>query len=1231
MVDRLFKLGSFGRVHLVVLMLMIWRFSAPAYAQSQLPGSSIPAPKRIVLLYSYGDGIPAYQQATRAFLSAMNEGRISVNNLFFEYLDLERNKDTEHYKNLITLLLHKYAKEKIDLIVTVHTPALRFLLNEGKDLFPKTPALSYLAPDTIETAGIERRVLILPMKMDFGGTLELAQRLFPQAVRVVFINGVGEGEKRLEREAKSVFVQWRDKLEFEYTSDLSVEEMLQRIATLPSRTIVIYSNVFTDKTSRTFVAKDVAERVAKAANAPVFGMYDTILESGIIGGSMFSFDTEGARAGTVALDILRGKLSLKKPVTILTASRIPIFDWQQLKRWGVSEIKLPKETIFVNRPSSFWNQHKRYVIGVSAFILAQLILIVVLLLQITRRKSAEESLKQKTEELDQFFNISLDLFCIANTEGYFLHLSPVWEKVLGFNRDELMSMRFVEFVHPDDVRSTLEAIAALASQKAVTYFMNRYRCKDGTYRWLEWSAAPTGNLIYAAARDVTRRKLAEQTLEERLQFERLLTGLSARFVKIRSDQVDSEIERGLRQVLEFFQVDRCGLIRTLPGRSAYQITHVAYSEDVPPVPAAIELPISINPWAYEKLILKREVVAYSRLDELPPEANVDKQTWSEWGIRSNVNIPIFIGEPVDHIISINSVKSERVWPEQLFPRLQLLGEIFVNALERKQIRLQIEERLRFEGLVSHLSAGFVNLPPDEVDSEINNGLRSITEFFDADRCTLGLFSEDGTQLMSTFEYHSAEAEPAPESLSKEQMPWYIDQLIRGNPVVMNRVEDLPPEAEKERQLCLVKGMKSVLSIPMVSGGKTLGSCALVLTHAERVWPEELVQRFRLIGEVFANVLQHRRAEAMLRTSEEKFRQFFSHTPEYCYIISPDGMILDVNNSALGALGYKREELVGKPLATIYAPESLPKVKELFEQWKNYGEINNEEMVIVTRDGEKRVVLLNVGTVRNKDGAILYTTSTQTDITERKRTEAEAFHVRRELLCLERSSRMGELTASLAHELNQPLTSILSNARAALRFLQSGRLDFGELKEILQDIANDDKRAGDIIRSLRAMMKQEEGEREPIFINDVLQDVVSLFHSEAIIRSLTVEMDFADPLPLVHMDKVQIQQVLVNLMMNAAESMVRETSGNRKIFLQSRTVDHDAVQVAVRDFGPGVEEKEIDKIFEPFFTTKRSGLGMGLSVSRSIIEAHGGHIWVKNNPDKGATFYFDLPAIKSSDQ
>ena len=354
-----------------------------------------------------------------------------------------------------------------------------------------------------------------------------------------------------------------------------------------------------------------------------------------------------------------------------------MFDWLQLKRWGMNEAVLPADAMILNKPVSAWERYRIYIIAGVALCLAETALIVFLIVQRRRKKAAEE-------ELNQFFNVSLDLLCIANTDGYFLRLNPAWERILGYTREELMAKRFLDFVHPDDLDRTREAVSTLASQQKVLSFENRYRCKDGTYRWLEWNSAPAGNLIYAAARDVTERKQAEEALEDRLRFERLLSDLSARFVNIPPDQVDSEIEDGLRQILEFFQVDHCALLRILPGKASFQITHNASSDDIPPVPVGVELPRSIYPWAYEKLAEKHEVVSISRLDDLPAEANVDRQTCIEWGIRSYVNIPILIGESVDHIIHVSSVKSERVWPEELFPRLRLLGEIFVNALERKQ-------------------------------------------------------------------------------------------------------------------------------------------------------------------------------------------------------------------------------------------------------------------------------------------------------------------------------------------------------------------------------------------------------------------------------------------------------------------------------------------------------------------------------------------------------------------
>jgi formate hydrogenlyase transcriptional activator len=318
-------------------------------------------------------------------------------------------------------------------------------------------------------------------------------------------------------------------------------------------------------------------------------------------------------------------------------------------------------------------------------------------------------LKKSTEtmhtELEERLSLAEDS-AMAHLWQLEIESGRIWatekaKEFFGFALDrELDLENFLNIVHPEDrekLRLTVEEAVRSGEDSGAEYRIVR---PDGSIRWvLSWGrpcpASPGQSArLMGVSVDMTQRKQVEQALENRLRFERLLSDLSARFVNISSDRVDSEINYGLRQILEFFQVDRAGLLRSLPDRSAYQITHGVYSEHVPSVPVGVELPRSIYPWASEKLVERHEVVSFSKLDDLPPEANVDKQTYGEWGIRSSLDIPIITGGSVVHVIVINSVKSEQVWPEELFPRLQLLGEIFVNALERKQIRLELEQRLR---------------------------------------------------------------------------------------------------------------------------------------------------------------------------------------------------------------------------------------------------------------------------------------------------------------------------------------------------------------------------------------------------------------------------------------------------------------------------------------------------------------------------------------------------------
>ena len=221
--------------------------------------------------------------------------------------------------------------------------------------------------------------------------------------------------------------------------------------------------------------------------------------------------------------------------------------------------------------------------------------------------------------------------------------------------------------------------------------------------------------------------------------------------------------------------------------------------------------------------------------------------------------------------------------------------------------------------------------------------------------------------------------------------------------------------------------------------------------------------------------------------------------------------------------------------------------------------------------------------------------------------------------------MGELAASLAHELNQPLAAVVSNAGAAQRFLDGEPPDLAEVRETLSDIAEDGLRAGEVIRRLRALLKREEPAREPLAANRVVREVLGLLRNDVSLRGVSVRTELAEGLAPVRGDRVQLQQVLLNLLLNAMDAVRDAAEGERKITVLTSAEEEGAVQLAVADTGPGLDEEQLGRIFEPFYTTKPDGLGMGLAVSRTIIDAHGGKLWAENSPDGGATFRVSLPA------
>jgi signal transduction histidine kinase len=582
---------------------------------------------------------------------------------------------------------------------------------------------------------------------------------------------------------------------------------------------------------------------------------------------------------------------------------------------------------------------------------------------------------------------------------------------------------------------------------------------------------------------VTPRR-AKLVLEERWRFEALLSELSAGLIHVLAADIDAALELALQQVGTFLGVDRANLDEFVAAETGLRISWTA--------PGLVDAPRVIDadqfPWTAARLALG-ELVRFSRLDELPTEAAIDRASYQRAGTHSKVLLPLRAGGAILGVLSFGSVRRHLAWPDELVERLHLLSQAFASALERKRVELSLAERLRFEKLLSSLSTAFSHLSAADFDRGVQRGLRKVVDFLGVDRGSLIEFSRDGG---------TARSWAIEEWMDVGEFPWMTARLQRGDVVDFSRLEVLPDEAAVDRQSYLAHRVKPQVAVPLLMGGIVVGGLVFSTVAAERARSDELIQQLHLLGEVFANALS------------------------------------------------------------------------------------------------------------------------------RKQGELEAQRLRQDLTHIGRVSALGELAASLAHELNQPLTAILSNAQAAQRLLAVDAANLEEVREILKDIVTDDKRAGDIIHRLSGLIKKGELEFGPLDLNEIVGEVTWLVRSDAILRNVSLSLEFADDLPKVRGDRVQLQQVVLNLVLNALDAMREAPAGDRTLVIRTAMDGADAVTVAIQDAGIGIDETVRDRMFQPLYTTKAGGLGMGLAIARTIVGAHGGALGAANNVHGGATFHFTLP-------
>jgi PAS domain S-box-containing protein len=337
-------------------------------------------------------------------------------------------------------------------------------------------------------------------------------------------------------------------------------------------------------------------------------------------------------------------------------------------------------------------------------------------------------------------------------------------------------------------------------------------------------------------------------------------------------------------------------------------------------------------------------------------------------------------------------------------------------------------------------------------------------------------------------------------------------------------------------------------------------------------------------------------------------------------------VIYANPSFQSLTGYTKDEIIGRNYFLLYGPDADSRVVEEIQQTMNQGKSFHGEMLNFRRDGQKFWSSLRVAPVRDTNGATTHYVGVQTDITLMKQRDLEIEEQREELLHVTRVGKLAEFVSSLAHEISQPLTAILSYAQAAQRIF-AGREP--QLQEILQFIINDDLRAAEVIRRLRLLLKKSKPVFEPIDINTLIKDTAGLIMTHITVKNKVLKFDLDSHLPTIRGDRIQLQQVILNLISNSLEAM-EENKDACELLIRTRLKDASTIMVEVKDSGSGISAQIRNKLFNHFYTSKLNGLGMGLPISRSIVEAHGGRLDAENNPDRGATFYFTIPTDTKGD-
>jgi PAS domain S-box-containing protein len=453
-------------------------------------------------------------------------------------------------------------------------------------------------------------------------------------------------------------------------------------------------------------------------------------------------------------------------------------------------------------------------------------------------------------------------------------------------------------------------------------------------------------------------------------------------------------------------------------------------------------------------------------------------------------------------------------------------------------------------------------------------------------------------------------------------------MFTRKPVVVTDVMTDPLWADY-RELAKICGLRACWSTPIISArGDVVGSFAMYRQETRGPLPEET--RLTEIATYIAGIaIDRQRQQEILRERDARISLAAESADLAFWSIYPELGTAWMSEKGRRIYGFDSNlpltcELI---LSRIHPDDRAAAKADYDRACALLGTFESEHRLLLPY-GKTRWVIMRGRCFADEDGKLVETIGVTIDVSAQKQADLSVQVRREEMAHRNRVSLMGEMTASFAHELNQPLTAISNNASAARRFIERGNTDPALMQQLLQDMINDSQRAGEVIRGIRSLVSKDKGVAHSLLsLNAIINDTVRLVSSDALLRETVITTELDPELPQIKAAPVQIQQVLLNLIMNALDAMEGLPSSDRRIIVNTRSDKGDIAEVTVRDFGTGLPNDDPDKVFEHFFSTKQTGMGMGLAIVRSIVETHGGTITGENAPDRGARMTVRLPAAR----